>query len=203
MCKTAAKREQSRGVGQLWAAGLEQQDRTIAQGYQAVVRSGHGAAALCGCSVTQQAGARLCCKDAALLQLLLRMHIRPHVPAGSRSLLPAALRLQTRVYRVRGCSVHSLLLGASQVTLATRRAVSAARRKLSLSRKLPCSKCNGTGSKSGKRHTCSTCHGSGVQVHIRPLGPGMVQQIQSRCGDCSGSGYSSIPSEHPGDGLRT
>jgi DnaJ-class molecular chaperone len=68
-------------------------------------------------------------------------------------------------------------------------------RKLSLSRKLPCGKCNGTGSKSGKRHSCSTCHGSGVQVHIRPLGPGMVQQIQSRCGDCSGSGYSSVPSE--------
>lgn len=69
------------------------------------------------------------------------------------------------------------------------------RRKLSLSRKLPCTKCNGTGSKSGKRHTCSTCQGSGVQVHIRPLGPGMVQQIQSRCSDCQGSGYSSIPSE--------
>eukprot|EP00879_Flechtneria_rotunda_P007452 GHRR01007817.1.p1 GENE.GHRR01007817.1~~GHRR01007817.1.p1 ORF type:complete len:397 (+),score=129.28 GHRR01007817.1:380-1570(+) len=68
-------------------------------------------------------------------------------------------------------------------------------KKLSLSRKLPCSKCNGTGSKSGKRHTCQTCQGSGVQVHIRPLGPGMVQQIQSRCGDCSGSGYSSVPSD--------
>eukprot|EP00878_Enallax_costatus_P000525 GHUV01000620.1.p1 GENE.GHUV01000620.1~~GHUV01000620.1.p1 ORF type:complete len:436 (+),score=128.18 GHUV01000620.1:166-1473(+) len=68
-------------------------------------------------------------------------------------------------------------------------------KKLSLSRKLPCQKCNGTGSKSGKRHTCSTCQGSGVQVHIRPLGPGMVQQIQSRCSDCSGSGYSSIPSD--------
>jgi DnaJ family protein A protein 2 len=68
-------------------------------------------------------------------------------------------------------------------------------KKLSLSRKLPCSKCNGTGSKTGKRHTCSTCQGSGVQVHIRPLGPGMVQQIQSRCGDCQGSGYSSIPSD--------
>lgn len=68
-------------------------------------------------------------------------------------------------------------------------------KKLSLSRKLPCSKCNGTGSKSGKRHTCSTCQGSGVQVHIRPLGPGMVQQIQSRCSDCQGSGYSSIPSD--------
>ncbi|KAF6258255.1 DnaJ-like protein [Scenedesmus sp. NREL 46B-D3] len=68
-------------------------------------------------------------------------------------------------------------------------------KKLSLSRKLPCHKCSGTGSKSGKRHTCSTCHGSGVQMHIRPLGPGMVQQIQSRCGDCGGGGYSSISSD--------
>ncbi|KAF8063079.1 ATJ2 [Scenedesmus sp. PABB004] len=68
-------------------------------------------------------------------------------------------------------------------------------KKLSLSRKLPCSKCNGTGSKSGKRHTCSTCQGSGVQVHMRPLGPGMVQQIQSRCGGCSGSGFASVPSD--------
>lgn len=33
-----------------------------------------------------------------------------------------------------------------------------------------------------------TCKGSGVQVMIRPLGPGMVQQIQQRCSTCSGSG---------------
>eukprot|EP00775_Hariotina_reticulata_P012213 gene12213-12350_t len=68
-------------------------------------------------------------------------------------------------------------------------------KKLSLSRKLPCTKCNGSGSKSGKRHTCDTCQGSGVQVQIRPIGPGMVQQIQSRCSNCQGNGYSSIPSD--------
>ncbi len=36
---------------------------------------------------------------------------------------------------------------------------------------------------------CSqTCKGTGVQVMIRPLGPGMVQQIQQRCSTCGGSG---------------
>jgi hypothetical protein len=38
-----------------------------------------------------------------------------------------------------------------------------------------------------------TCRGSGVQVHLRPLGPGMMQQIQSRCSTCSGSGYNIPP----------
>lgn len=142
------------------------------------------------------------------------------------------------------------------------------RRKLSLSRNLPCSTCNGSGTKSGKKYECGvsgeahllvalllctrmhmlqgrrwcahhepdgaaagsvvlchahspcrhrldssggfyvlmlctirlfcllqTCRGTGVQVHIRPLGPGMVQQIQSRCSTCSGSGFST-PGEH-------
>jgi hypothetical protein len=69
------------------------------------------------------------------------------------------------------------------------------RRKLSLSRKLPCSKCAGTGSKSGKRTQCDTCHGTGVQVMIRPIGPGMVQQIQQPCKDCSGNGFCAKPSK--------
>jgi len=71
----------------------------------------------------------------------------------------------------------------------------AAHRKLSLSRKLPCGKCNGTGSRSGKRDQCETCHGTGVQVTIRPIGPGMVQQIQQPCRDCSGNGFCAKPSK--------
>lgn len=61
-------------------------------------------------------------------------------------------------------------------------------KKLSLSRNLPCDTCSGSGTKSGKKYECSTCRGTGVQVHIRPLGPGMVQQIQARCSSCNGSG---------------
>jgi hypothetical protein len=68
-------------------------------------------------------------------------------------------------------------------------------RKLSLSRKLPCGKCNGTGSKSGRRDECGTCHGTGVQVMIRPIGPGMVQQIQQPCRDCNGNGTCAKPSK--------
>ena len=35
---------------------------------------------------------------------------------------------------------------------------------------------------------CRKCHGSGSSVTFRPLGPGMVQQIQSMCSDCGGTG---------------
>lgn len=64
------------------------------------------------------------------------------------------------------------------------------RRKLSLSRNLPCSTCSGKGTKSGRQYECTTCRGTGVQVQLRPIGPGMVQQIQSRCSTCSGNGTS-------------
>lgn len=71
-------------------------------------------------------------------------------------------------------------------------------KKLSLARKVQCGTCNGTGSRSGKRYECNTCHGSGVQVHIRPIGPGMVQQIQARCSECNGSGSSQPHSDRCG-----
>ena len=35
---------------------------------------------------------------------------------------------------------------------------------------------------------CPNCRGSGMQVRIQQLGPGMVQQIQSVCGECHGQG---------------
>ncbi|XP_064393351.1 dnaJ homolog subfamily A member 2-like [Halichondria panicea] len=34
---------------------------------------------------------------------------------------------------------------------------------------------------------CTDCGGSGIKVTHRPLGPGMMQQIQSVCTDCGGS----------------
>lgn len=63
-------------------------------------------------------------------------------------------------------------------------------KKLSLSRNMPCSTCSGSGTKSGRKYECNTCNGTGIQTHLRPLGPGMMQQIQSRCSACSGSGHS-------------
>ena len=45
-----------------------------------------------------------------------------------------------------------------------------------------------SGGKSGSVVRCKKCHGSGIQVSHRPIGPGMVQQIQSMCSDCGGTG---------------
>ncbi|KER29937.1 DnaJ domain protein [Opisthorchis viverrini] len=59
-------------------------------------------------------------------------------------------------------------------------------RKLSITRNSICSKCDGRGGKSGAVQQCRTCRGTGVQTHIRQLGIGYVQQIQSTCSVCRG-----------------
>ena len=46
------------------------------------------------------------------------------------------------------------------------------------------------GGKPGAMQPCRTCHGRGIKVTIRQLGPGMVQQMQSTCPDCRGEGMS-------------
>jgi len=38
--------------------------------------------------------------------------------------------------------------------------------------------------------TCSDCHGKGMIVQIRQIGPGMIQQMQSNCHKCRGQGRS-------------
>ena len=48
--------------------------------------------------------------------------------------------------------------------------------------------CAGRGGKKGAVETCGTCKGSRIQVHLSPIGPGMVQQIRTACGDCQGQG---------------
>ncbi|CBI28261.3 unnamed protein product, partial [Vitis vinifera] len=61
-------------------------------------------------------------------------------------------------------------------------------KKLSLSRNVICSKCNGKGSKSGASIKCNGCQGSGMKVSIRQLGPSMIQQMQHPCNECKGTG---------------
>ena len=60
--------------------------------------------------------------------------------------------------------------------------------RLAISRNKPCSDCEGRGGKPGAEKVCSDCSGRGVRVQIRQIGPGMVQQMQSACGTCKGSG---------------
>lgn len=59
--------------------------------------------------------------------------------------------------------------------------------KLALSKSVLCKGCDGLGGKKGAVKECSACHGQGVRVTLRQLGP-MVQQIQQPCGDCDGTG---------------
>lgn len=36
---------------------------------------------------------------------------------------------------------------------------------------------------------CRTCGGTGYQVHVQRIGPGMIRQIQSGCAECSAKGF--------------
>jgi len=59
--------------------------------------------------------------------------------------------------------------------------------KLALNRNVVCGKCRGKGGKEGAVQTCRGCSGRGVRVTLRQMGP-MIQQMQSQCDECSGSG---------------
>lgn len=61
-------------------------------------------------------------------------------------------------------------------------------RKLALQKNIICPKCEGYGGKKGSVETCGNCRGTGMQVRIQQLAPGMVQQIQSVCHECHGQG---------------
>lgn len=61
-------------------------------------------------------------------------------------------------------------------------------RKLALQKNVICDKCDGIGGKKGSVEQCVTCHGSGMQVQIQQLGPGMLQHLQTVCSDCKGHG---------------
>merc|ERR1719481_841971 len=61
-------------------------------------------------------------------------------------------------------------------------------RKLALQKNVICDGCEGVGGKQGAVQKCPNCRGTGMQVRIQQLGPGMMQQIQSMCGECHGEG---------------
>lgn len=52
-----------------------------------------------------------------------------------------------------------------------------------------CPKCRGSGAKSENDvQQCHACQGRGVRVQVQQLAPGFVQQFQSQCDVCGGSG---------------
>merc|ERR1719369_1592817 len=61
-------------------------------------------------------------------------------------------------------------------------------RKLALQKNVICGACEGLGGAAGAVESCASCRGTGTQVRLRQLGPGMMQQIQAMCQDCQGQG---------------
>jgi len=59
---------------------------------------------------------------------------------------------------------------------------------LAINRNKLCEECDGRGGKEGCEKACHDCQGRGVKVQLRQIGPGMVQQLQSACSTCSGTG---------------
>lgn len=61
-------------------------------------------------------------------------------------------------------------------------------KKLRATRKVICETCDGKGGKDPTKPAvtkCVTCKGQGIRLIVRQVGPGMIQQMQARCSDCT------------------
>ena len=63
----------------------------------------------------------------------------------------------------------------------------------SYKRKKYCETCGSTGSKSRKEPQCGKCNGRGVVIRQTQMGM-MIQQVQTACDHCGGSGKSAVKS---------
>lgn len=61
-------------------------------------------------------------------------------------------------------------------------------KKLRLTKNVICVQCSGQGTKSGNTSKCHDCNGTGHRMVVQQIGPGMIQQMQTRCMACKGSG---------------
>jgi DnaJ family protein A protein 2 len=61
-------------------------------------------------------------------------------------------------------------------------------KQLNIRRRIKCSTCNATGTRSGKQPICDSCNGIGMKTIIRQIGPGMIQQSTTQCNNCNGTG---------------
>jgi len=68
--------------------------------------------------------------------------------------------------------------------------------KLAVTRNVLCTKCSGKGTKSTEGPVkCKGCAGRGIRLVQRQIGPGMIQQMQVQCPDCSGQGETIKPED--------
>lgn len=75
---------------------------------------------------------------------------------------------------------------------------------IKVKREVRCSKCNGSGSESGKRKTCPTCKGTGRERRVQSSFLGQIS-VMAQCSECHGMG--TVPEEVcvkcSGSGLET
>ncbi|KAG5186352.1 putative chaperone protein dnaJ [Tribonema minus] len=64
--------------------------------------------------------------------------------------------------------------------------------KMCISRNVTCGDCKGSGCKGGQGHPCGICNGQGVHHHMRAVGPGIMQRMQSMCPACKGAGVLNV-----------
>jgi DnaJ family protein A protein 2 len=68
--------------------------------------------------------------------------------------------------------------------------------KISILRNIICNQCKGKGLKNnGNSVRCRVCSGRGITLAFHSLGPGMVQQMQTICTECNGTGQYIKPSD--------
>ncbi|XP_029356246.1 dnaJ homolog subfamily A member 1 [Echeneis naucrates] len=75
-----------------------------------------------------------------------------------------------------------------QITVTLEDLYNGSTRKLSVQKNAVCERCEGRGSRKGAAQMCMTCHGTGMQVRVHQLIPGMVQQVSTVCHSCQGQG---------------
>jgi DnaJ family protein A protein 2 len=60
---------------------------------------------------------------------------------------------------------------------------------IKIPRKRVCQSCEGSGSSvANATTTCDECNGQGVKIVLQRFGPGLTQQMRTRCGKCQGHG---------------
>jgi len=74
-----------------------------------------------------------------------------------------------------------------QMNVTLRDLYNSSTRKLSLQKHIICPKCAGVGGKKPPEQ-CPPCKGTGRQVRIQQLGPGMLSQMHTTCNECRGQG---------------
>uniref|UniRef100_A0A0A9WGP8 DnaJ subfamily A member 4 n=1 Tax=Lygus hesperus TaxID=30085 RepID=A0A0A9WGP8_LYGHE len=69
-------------------------------------------------------------------------------------------------------------------------------RRIRITRHRLCSTCNGVGVKpNARKNVCATCSGRGMTISVQQAFPGFLQQVQTTCTRCGGTGEYVRPSD--------